>query len=159
MNKTTLRQELRSQLEAYLTSNGMRQTSVRYKILDKCVDQRVHFDIHELYEDLRREQNVSLASVYKTVELLCECNILRKHYLRENQAAYEIAGESHLHLICLNCGAVSILEIGDSDIGDEKVERLIASGKYRSFKPSFLTANVYGLCASCRNVARAHRLD
>lgn len=150
-NKEKLRQRLHEEFAAYLDQKGMRRTAGRFLILDKCVDQRVHFDVQHLYDAVRDEYSVSLASVYKTVELLCECNILRKHYLRENQAAYEIAGEEHLHLICLLCGAVSVMKADQLlESQDTMLRNMIANGRYRSFCPSFITANVYGLCGDCK---------
>ena len=60
----------------------MRQTPERFAILDKTLEQKVHFDIDELYKNIEADYHVSRSTVYNTVELLCECNILRKHYLK-----------------------------------------------------------------------------
>lgn len=147
-----LKETLHKQFENYLGEKGLRQTAGRFLILDKCVDQRVHFDIQHLYDDIHRDFSVSLASVYNTVELLCDCGIIRKQYLRENQASYEVAGENHLHLICLECGSVEVMEIGErKELDYSKVRRLIASGDHRQFVPSFMSANVYGICSACKS--------
>lgn len=149
--KEKLKQRLHAQFSAWLEQQGMKQTAGRFLILDKCVDQRLHFGIQRLYDEIRGEHPISLASVYKTVELLCDCGILRKHHLRENEAVYELAGEEHLHLICTLCGDVAVL--ADSALMESQSSRMsdmIAARGYRSFSPMYLTANVYGLCGACR---------
>ncbi|MDE5868874.1 MAG: transcriptional repressor, partial [Muribaculaceae bacterium] len=102
----------------------------------------VHFDIDELFRDIESEYRVCRATVYNTVELLCECNILRKHYLNENQAAFELYDDIHLHLICLHCGDVKETR----DIGfNEYFEKM----KFKQFKASFISTNIYGICSKC----------
>lgn len=149
--KETLKKQLRARFEAYLAEHGMRRTPVRFRILEKCFEQRSHFNINNLYHALSSDCHVSLASVYNTIELLCDCNILRKHFLHENEASYELAGLNHLHLICLECGAISVRDLDSS--GSETstlVDDFISAGRYRSFSPTFMTANVYGRCALCK---------
>lgn len=147
-----LKSSLREEFSHFLSRKGLKNTACRFVILDKCVDQRPHFDITGLYKAVRNDYSVSLASVYKTVELLCECNILHKHFLRENQAAYELAGQRHLHLICLVCGSVEVLEFGDDDgFDDACIRDLTAAGESRDFRPAYFSANVYGTCALCNS--------
>lgn len=151
VDRNELKTSLRTRFGEYLSTRGLRHTSSRYVILDKVVDQNVHFDIQALYRDIRKSHSVSLASVYQTVELLCECGILRKQYLSENQASYELSDQKHLHLICIDCGAVAVQDVRElKDIEAVKVAKEIAGVKYRSFYPTFLTANVYGRCEACQ---------
>lgn len=150
--KRLLKQELRSRFVEYLNSKGLRHTAGRFNILDKCLDQRTVFSIQRLYDDVRADTPVSLASVYQTVDLLCDCNILRKHYLRDNEASYEMAGKVYLHLICLNCGSIEVQEICDSeDSENRRVKGHLSGGKYRHFVPTFVSTSVYGRCAACRS--------
>lgn len=139
---TELREHLRRQFADFIKSKNMRQTPERFVILDKALQQRVHFDIDELYRDIESEYRVCRATVYNTVELLCECNILRKHYLNDNQAAYELSDDRHLHLICMHCGCVK-------EIRDEKFNEYFEQLKFRQFKASFISTNIYGICAQC----------
>ncbi len=120
----------------------MRQTSERYAILDKVLEQRVHFEVDELYRDIASEYHVSRATVYNTLELLCECNILRRHFLNENQAAYELSDDKHLHLICMECGSVK-------EVRDEVVFDYLSGLKFRGFHPTATVTNVYGICSKC----------
>ncbi|MBD5328403.1 MAG: transcriptional repressor [Bacteroides sp.] len=139
---TERREHLRERFAEYIKSKKMRQTPERFAILDRALEQRVHFDIDELYRDIEKEYRVCRATVYNTVELLCECKILRKHYLNENQAAYELYDDRHLHLICMSCGKVK-------EVHDEGFNEYFEQLKFRQFKPSFISTNIYGLCSQC----------
>lgn len=138
----SLRDHLKESFATYIKSKKMRQTPERFAILDKVLEQKVHFDIDELYKDIEGDYHVSRSTVYNTVELLCECNILRKHYLNETQAVYELAEDMHLHLICLKCGAVK-------EVHDEKVGEYLSTLRFRGFSPSFSSTNIYGICSAC----------
>lgn len=138
----TLRNRLKENFADLIKSKKMRQTPERFVILDKALEQKVHFDVDELYKDIENDYHVSRSTVYNTLELLCECNILRKHFLNENQAAYELAEDRHLHLICLKCGAVK-------EVHNDNVAEYLSTLKFRGFHPSFSSTNIYGLCSSC----------
>lgn len=138
----TLRNRLKENFADFIKSKKMRQTPERFVILDKALEQKVHFDVDELYKDIENDYHVSRSTVYNTLELLCECNILRKHFLNENQAAYELAEDRHLHLICLKCGAVK-------EVHNDNVAEYLSTLKFRGFLPSFSSTNIYGLCSSC----------
>lgn len=149
-DKRQIKAELKQRFSKYLAEKGMRQTAGRYATLDACIEQKSYFDTQKLYEAVKENLPISLASVYNTVEVLCECGILRKHYISENQAAYELAGDEHVHLICMVCGAVAVMDMGETaDPENIALRNLIASGRYRAFSPSYLSASVYGKCADC----------
>lgn len=150
MVDSEIREHLRSKFAEFIKSKGMRQTPERFAILDKALEQRVHFDIDELYRDIEPEYRVCRATVYNTVELLCECNILRKHFLNENQAAYEFAHDKHLHLICLQCGSVK-------EVHDEGSHEYFEKLKFKGFHSTFISTNIYGICSQCERKQRALR--
>ncbi len=138
----SLRDHLKESFAVYIRSKKMRQTPERFAILDKALEQKAHFCIDELYRDIEADYHVSRSTVYNTVELLCECNILRKHYLNKTQAVYELADDRHLHLICLRCGAVK-------EVHDENVYGYLSTLKFRGFHPTSSSTNIYGICSSC----------
>ena len=76
-----LKEQLHNQFEAFIKSRNKRQTQERYKILDKIVERGSHFDIDDLYTDLESTYHVSRATVYNTVNLLCESGILNRSHL------------------------------------------------------------------------------
>ncbi|MBD5370290.1 MAG: transcriptional repressor [Bacteroides sp.] len=136
-------QYLRQQLTEFLRVRHLRKTPERFAILDKAVELSAHFGVDQLYNAMETEgYHVSRATVYNTLELLCEAGILNRHLFATNQARYEVARGSHLHLICRRCG--KIREVDDPTL----TERLL-SETYDGFRPEYSSSIVYGLCDSC----------
>lgn len=134
---------LRGRLTEFLHQRHLRKTPERYAILAKAIDLSAHFDADRLYNALEKEgYHVSRATVYNTLELLCEAGILNRHLFAPNQARFEVARGNHLHLICRRCG--SIREINDPEITERLMKQHIDG-----FHPEYSSSNVYGLCAEC----------
>ncbi len=136
------RAHLHEDFAAFMKKRKMRQTPERFAILDKALDRNAHFNIDELYRDVDAQLHVCRATVYNTVSLLCDCNILRKHHLDGAQAVYEYAGDRHLHLICLKCGA-------SKTVRNPEVIGFVESRKFSGFTPKFCLATIYGVCSKC----------
>ena len=137
-------QTLSRQLTNFLKDKHLRKTPERYAILEKAIDMSAHFGVDQLYNAMEAEgYHVSRATVYNTLELLCEAGILNRHNFSVNQSHYEVARGSHLHLICRRCG--SIREISDPDL----TARLLTDD-YDGFQPEYSSSSVYGICAACR---------
>lgn len=135
---------LQEQLTDFLQRRHLRKTPERYAILSKAVELSAHFEVDQLYNALELEgYHVSRATVYNTLELLCEAGILNRHLFAPNQARYELARGSHLHLICRKCG--KIREIDDPAL----TEGLLARA-YDGFIPEYSSSSVYGVCRECR---------
>lgn len=150
MVNVEVRQQLHNRFADFIRSKKMRQTPERFAILDKALEQHPHFDIDELYRDIENEYRVCRATVYNTVELLCECNILRRHFIKENKAAYELADDHHLHLICIKCGEMT-------EVRDESQFISAEDMKFSGFRPLCVVTNIYGMCAKCDRKERQRK--
>ncbi|MCB9034033.1 MAG: transcriptional repressor [Chitinophagales bacterium] len=93
----------------YIEKNKLRKTPERFIILETIYNRDDHFDAEDLYIQIRNNNiNVSRATVYNTLDVLVNCDLVTKHQFGENHAMYEKAygSRQHDHLICMDCGKV-----------------------------------------------------
>ena len=97
------------------------QRRVIARVLSDAVD---HPDVEEVYRRATGiDPNISIATVYRTVRLFEEANILERHDFGDGRARYEEAPEAHHdHLIDVQSGRV--IEFQNTEI--EALQREIA---------------------------------
>ena len=113
-----------SRIEQICESKGLRMTDQRRVIARVISDAHDHPDVELLYQRAASvDARISIATVYRTVRLFEEANILTKHDFGDGRARYEeAAGAHHDHLIDTRSGKV--IEFENAAI--EKLQEAVA---------------------------------
>jgi Fur family ferric uptake transcriptional regulator len=126
-------------------------TPQRQLIVQVFIDNRdKHLSAEDVHNIVRQQSNdIGLATVYRTLELLSELDILQKMDFGDGRSRYEInestSPHHHHHLICLICGKV--IEFPDDLM--ENLENIIAQNS--NFTIVDHQVKFYGYCQECRN--------
>src|SRR5438477_6486404 len=90
MNAEQIKQAVRKAFTDYLEKNEHRKTNERYAILHEVYSLNEHFDADRLFSYMKEKKyNVSRATIYNTIELLLDANLIMKHQFGKNLALYE----------------------------------------------------------------------
>ena len=130
-------------LIAALRDRGMRVTSQRVIVHRALRELDRHVTADELLDVVaERLPNVSLPTIYATLELLEELGMVRR-VQRAGTTLFDPRTDPHHHLLCTVCGSIEDL---DSKLETRSLER--AAGA-RGFAPERIEAVVHGRCANC----------
>lgn len=131
-----------------LQAPGHRVTPARLGVITAVLAQSGHFSVDDI---LRTAHNVGRATVFRTMRLLTDLDILCRVLLEDGSLHYRVSrrDDHHHHLVCVSCDNVRDLE--DCAVGD-LVRDLAAATEY-DIQGHWL--EFYGRCASCRNPAAA----
>jgi len=114
-----------SRLEKLCIAKGLKMTEQRRVISRVLSEAQDHPDVEEVYRrSVVMDSKISIATVYRTMRLLEEANVIDRLDFGDGRARYEETREDHHHhLIDVNSGAV--IEFKDEEL--EKLKEKIAA--------------------------------
>lgn len=140
--------EVRKIFTAYLERKNLRRTSERYAILEEIYSLDGHFDVEALYAGLKNKNfQLSRATVYNTLDLLVETDLVGRRQFGRNLAHYEktYGYRQHDHVICTECHKV--VEFCDPRI--HVIQTMV--GELLNFTIQHHSLNLYGICGDCQS--------
>jgi Fur family ferric uptake transcriptional regulator len=108
-----------SRLERLCSDKGLKMTDQRRVIARVLSEAQDHPDVEQVHKRaVALDPHISISTVYRTVRLFEEANILERHDFGDGRARYEEIPESHHdHLIDIQSGRVI-------EFTNEKIEQL-----------------------------------
>jgi Fur family ferric uptake transcriptional regulator len=128
-----------------LEDAGYRVTSPRLKVLAEIADAGDQFSAEEIAARLR---GVGRATVFRTLKLLVELDVLCRVLLDDGTLRYRWSQRGHHHhLVCAECGAVEDFTVCDVTNLVRELTRL------KNFTVEGHWLEVYGRCGRCAECA------
>jgi Fur family ferric uptake transcriptional regulator len=141
-------------LQRYMAQHGLKSTRQRSLIIDTFFDSHGHHTVEDLWARVRsKDPKVSVATVYRTMKLLCECGLAHARNFGDGQTRYEAAAgrHHHDHLICTRCGLIIEFE-------NDRIEALQeAVARRHGFQVLSHKMELYGLCRDCQRATSQSR--
>lgn len=133
--------------QAFLRTRGLKLTRTRELIFREIFARpALHPNADEIHERLRaQKERVSLATIYRTLNLLVKSGLVSSIDLGESHSHFEPeAGQTaHGHLICLSCGRV--LEFSQAEI-QGAINKI---GREKGYQLDKFSIQVFGFCRDC----------
>jgi Fe2+ or Zn2+ uptake regulation protein len=126
---------------------GRRLTSQRRLVLEALEASVTHLDAEALHDQVKScDPDISLATVYRTLNVLKEMGLVEEHRLGEGHSHYEAARSSpHYHFICAQCGKV--IEFDTPLVGQAAVQLSEREG----VQVTDAHLRLSGYCSACRD--------
>ncbi|MDK2800179.1 MAG: Fur family transcriptional regulator, ferric uptake regulator [Clostridiales bacterium] len=135
-----------NRLKKILTNQNYKMTKQRKAILQILSESDTCLSAEEIYLQAKKlNPSTCLTTVYRTIELLAENNLLNKVNFGDNKYRYEINSSlHHHHIICLGCK--KMIEITECPVS--RLEKNIKT--QTQFKITGHRLELYGYCPDCQ---------
>jgi Fe2+ or Zn2+ uptake regulation protein len=126
-------------------SHNLRMTHQREIILEEIRRSKTHPTADELYERIKKKlPRVSLATVYRNLEILSEVGLIKKLEISGRQKRFDWDPEGHDHVFCVHCQRID--NIGHAASSAPEVESIQEQG----YRITGRRIEFFGLCPKCQ---------
>ena len=131
-----------------MKKNNLKFTIQREVILETLYNSDEHLTpeaLHHLIQERHPDLNTGIATVYRTLALLEESNVVTSLSFGAQGKKYELgAKEHHDHLICTKCGVITEFVDGEIEARQHAITDQLG------FKMSDHSMQIYGICSNCQ---------
>ncbi len=130
----------------FLKLRGLSLTRERKQILETVFNMRDRFTVDDLFFAMHNaNRKTSKATIYRTVQLIEECRIIRVSELSERQSSYELVkpGSHQGHMVCEHCGRVIPFK------GPTLDKFIHEASVNQQFLPLNASVKFTGICSQC----------
>lgn len=122
-----------------LEASKIKLTHQRKMVLESICKGEQHFSSDNIRQSLKSShQEIGLATIYRTLHLFEELNILVRIPMPNGSDMYELRNREHLHMVCKNCHRVVDLPIYLNDVIKKEIHTS------NSFNGCFIS-----ICSDC----------
>ncbi len=138
---------------AYLARTGLKATRQRDAIVRAFLADGTHCTVWQLHQEvIQEEPRVNVATVFRTLKLLCRAGLAVERRFGHGLTRYEAApSRPHHHMICTDCGHIEEFEHADL----ERIQAELA--RHAGFALAEGRIELYGACRECRQGRRRTR--
>jgi Fur family peroxide stress response transcriptional regulator len=130
---------------AVLHRKGFRATSQRMAIFRYTLGSRDHPTAQIIFKEVKRTQpGVSLATVYNTLKVLRELNLIHELASATGKKRYDSYLRPHLNFVCLQCCEISDVKARSA------CKMLLKTAAKVKFSVTTQCFDIYGICDKCK---------
>ena len=117
----------------------------REAVLNAIQSTKSHPTAEWVYENVKPEfPNISLATVYRNLNLLCDCGSAMRVHIGDGKEHFDANVENHYHFCCRDCGGVI-------DVSEDEIPGISKPVEDKfGFKVDTHSIVFYGLCKECK---------
>lgn len=128
-----------------LRQHHLKATPQRIEIAN-ALERSGHMTIENLYLVLLKKfHSISLATIYKNVNLMIENSFIQEVKIPHQKSVYELAKETHAHLVCTQCNAIE-------DINVDLSKTAQTASAISSFQIEKADLVLSGVCPKCQQL-------
>ena len=144
MNHSATPENIEKRLIESLREKGYKLTSQRLEIISLLARDRTHPGAGDIFRKVRkRVPNISMSTVYYTLDMLKEEGLLRELEFYDQDNRYDVTVTDHINLICKKCGKIE-------DFPGELPYSCTQVQQKTDFQPMAMRYEYYGYCKDCR---------
>ncbi len=125
----------------FLKLNEVKSSFQRIKIYEYIAENKNHPTVNTIFDELVKQiPTLSKMTVYNTLKLFREKNIIQEISIEDNELRYDANVKTHGHFKCRKCGEIFDFEYNNSEIVFTEIN---------NYKIEETQLFIKGICSNC----------